>query len=143
MRIGIVGSRYAAEQVKLDILRQIPENTTEIVSGGAAGVDSYASELAELLHIPLKVFLPEYDKYGKRAPLLRNLEIIRYADEILAFWDGRSAGTRFVISACVKEGKAVRVIPVGGREQRKCPFSTDRAENEAVLPVKNGRKAGK
>ena len=86
MKIGIVGSRQVGEHVKLDILKQIPEDVTEIVSGGAAGVDSYASELAELLHIPIKVFLPAYDKYGKKAPLMRNLEIIRYSDEILAFW---------------------------------------------------------
>lgn len=118
MKIGIVGSRQVGEHVKLDILKQIPEDVTEIVSGGAVGVDSYASELAELLHIPIKVFLPAYDKYGKKAPLMRNLEIIRYSDEILAFWDGHSAGTRFVISACVKEGKAVRVIPVEGARSK-------------------------
>ena len=67
MKIGIVGSRRVDEQVKIEILRHIPEGTTEIVSGGADGVDTYASELAELLHIPLKVFLPDYEKYGKIA----------------------------------------------------------------------------
>ena len=32
-----------------------------------------------------------------------DLEIIRYADIVLAFWDGKSHGTRFVIENCKKE----------------------------------------
>lgn len=137
MKIGIVGSRRVDEQVKIEILRHIPEGTTEIVSGGADGVDTYASELAELLHIPLKVFLPDYEKYGKKAPLMRNLDIIRYADEILAFWDGHSAGTRHVISACLKEEKSVHLIPIkeSGRVETG-GFDAGKLEKHGVFSVK-------
>lgn len=45
-------------------------------------------------------FLPEYGKYGRAAPLKRNLQIIEYADLVLAFWDGESRGTAYVIRKC-------------------------------------------
>ena len=45
-------------------------------------------------------FLPDYAKYGRSAPLRRNLQIIEYADMVLAFWDGKSRGTAYVIRKC-------------------------------------------
>ena len=66
----------------------------------AAGVDFSAREYALKNGIRIKEFLPEYKKYGKAAPLKRNLQIIEYSDEIFAFWDGKSWGTAFV---CYKE----------------------------------------
>ena len=107
MKIAIIGSR----NIFVDNLGQyLPENTTEIVSGGANGVDSCAEEYAESNKIKLKEFLPEYEKFGKGAPLKRNIQIIEYADEILAFWDGKSRGTKFVIDTCKKIGKKITVI---------------------------------
>jgi hypothetical protein len=52
----------------------------------------------------------EQNKYGKIAPLMRNLEIIDYADEIYAFWDGTSRGTKYVIENCRRKKKKVHVF---------------------------------
>ena len=52
----------------------------------------------------------EYDKYGRSAPLKRNIQIIEYADAVLAFWDGTSKGTKHVIDHCNKTGKKISVI---------------------------------
>lgn len=41
--------------------------------------------------------------------LRRNLEIIHYADQMIAFWYGQSHGTRFVIEECSKKGKKVTI----------------------------------
>ena len=55
-------------------------------------------------------FRPDYKRYGRgAAPLKRNLQIIEYADIVLAFWDGTSKGTKFVIDNCKKMGVEVRV----------------------------------
>lgn len=106
MKIAVIGSRG----LKVDDLRKyLPENTTEIVSGGAKGVDTSAKEYAEKNNIKLTEFLPEYEKYGRSAPLRRNLQIIGYADEVLAFWDGTSCGTKYVIDNCKKQNKKVTV----------------------------------
>ena len=56
----------------------------------------------------------EAQKYGKAAPLKRNITIIEYADLVLAFWDGKSRGTKFVIDQCKRLGVPVKVfVPTG------------------------------
>lgn len=106
MKVAVVGSRT----LKIDnIGNYIPKNTTEIVSGGAKGVDTCAREYSIQNNIKLTEFLPDYKKYGRIAPLKRNLQIIAYADLVLAFWDGKSRGTAFVIDNCRKSGVPVEV----------------------------------
>ena len=112
MRIGIIGSRNAPANIAVKILGLVPANTTEIVSGGANGVDKAAELVAETLSIPLRRFEPDYSQFGKSAPLKRNLEIIQYADELLAFWDGQSRGTMHCIGECIRQGKPIRVVPL-------------------------------
>ena len=45
---------------------------------------------------------------------MRNDRIIEYADMVLAFWDGDSHGTQYVIGECLKRGKRVVYIPLKG-----------------------------
>lgn len=70
MRVAVIGSRGLTVR---DMGQYLPEGTTEIVSGGAKGVDSSAREYAMTHGIKLTEFLPEYDKYGRSAPLKRNI----------------------------------------------------------------------
>ena len=107
MKIAIVGSRNISVP---DLENYLPEGVTEIVSGGARGVDTSAKEYAIQHGLKLTEFLPEYDKYGRGAPLKRNLQIIEYADEVIAFWDGKSRGTKHVIDNCKKLGKKITVF---------------------------------
>lgn len=106
MKIAVVGSRNL--KVK-NLEKYLPKETDEIISGGAKGIDTCAREYALLNGIKLTEFLPDYNKFGKKAPLERNLQIIDYADEIIAFWDKKSTGTRFVIANCRKRGKKIKV----------------------------------
>ncbi len=107
MKIAVIGSRGL---VINDLGKYLPANVTEIVSGGAKGIDTCAKEYALSNGIKLTEFLPEYNKYGRGAPLKRNLLIIDYADEVLAFWDGRSSGTKYVIEQCRKRNKKVSIF---------------------------------
>lgn len=109
MKIAIVGSRKI---VVPDLGKYLPDNITEIISGGSKGVDTCAREYALQNNIRLTEFLPEYEKYGRSAPLKRNLTIIENADFVLAFWDGHSHGTKFVIDNCKKKGVPIKVIIV-------------------------------
>lgn len=107
MKIAIIGSR------NLEITNigdYIPQDTDEIVSGGAKGVDYYAAEYARANGLKLTEFLPDYSKYGRGAPIVRNKRIVEYADEVIAFWDGKSKGTLSVIKFCEKIGKKCRII---------------------------------
>ena len=109
MKVAVVGSRNLTINNLGDYL---PKDTTEIVSGGARGIDRCARAYAKTHNIKLTEFLPEYARYGRSAPLKRNLQIIRCADMVLAFWDGRSHGTRFVIENCKKENVPIKVFTV-------------------------------
>ena len=107
MKIAVIGSRGLSI---CDLGNYLPRGVTEIVSGGANGIDSCARTYALENGIKLTEFLPEYNRFKKGAPLKRNLKIIDYADEIIAFWDGQSKGTKYVIDNCRKKNKKIKVI---------------------------------
>jgi len=109
MKVAIIGSRGISA---IDLAPYLPSATTEIVSGGARGVDTVAHNYAIANSIKLTEFLPDYSRYGRSAPLKRNIEIINYADMLLAFWDGTSRGTGFVIDNCKKTGKHCAVVMI-------------------------------
>lgn len=106
MKVAVIGSRTVTVN---NIGDYLPKETTELVSGGARGVDTCAAQYARENGIAIKEFLPEYDRYGRSAPIKRNYLIIDYADIVIAFWDGTSRGTKMVIETCRKIGKEVRV----------------------------------
>ena len=112
MRVAIIGSRKIEHPKKILklILSNIPRGCSEIVSGGAIGIDSLAAAAAKQLGIHLVEFLPDYEKFGRGASLKRNLQIIEYSDTVLAFWDGVSRGTKYVIDNCNKSGVSLQII---------------------------------
>jgi hypothetical protein len=109
MKVAIIGSRGLEVP---DLEKYVPAELTEVVSGGARGVDTSARSFAIANKIKLVEFLPDYDKYGRGAPLVRNLQIIEYSDIVLAFWDGvnLTRGTKHVIDNCKKKGAELRII---------------------------------
>ena len=108
MKIAIVGSRKIFDA---DIGKYVSDSD-EIVSGGAVGVDACAAKYAKARGLKLTEFLPKYEQYGKAAPIMRNREIVEYADKIIAFWDGKSKGTLSVIKYAEKIGKTIEVVVV-------------------------------
>ena len=107
MKLAVIGSRGIIVE---DIERYLPDGIDEIVSGGARGADLCAKEYAKKNDIKYTEFLPDYNRYGRAAPIKRNDEIINYADEIIAFWDGASKGTQYTVKRAQKLGKKVTVI---------------------------------
>lgn len=106
MKIAIVGSR----KVTIENLEDYIFDCDEIVSGGAVGVDTSAAEFARSKGIKLTELLPEYKRYGRAAPIVRNRMIVDYADKIIAFWDGSSKGTLSVIKYAKEKGKTCEMI---------------------------------
>ena len=106
MKVAVVGSRRLSVN---NLEKYLPLGTTEIVSGGAVGIDSSARRYANNFGLKLTEFLPDYENHGRSAPIRRNIDIINYADVIVAFWDGTSRGTKFVIDNAKKRGKKVIV----------------------------------
>ena len=106
MRVAVVGSRTL--EVK-NLEEYLPDDTTEIISGGAKGVDASVRRYALQHGIKFKEVLPEYERYGRGAPIKRNDIIISMADMVLVFWDGKSRGSGYVIEKCRKKQIPCRV----------------------------------
>lgn len=106
MKVAVIGSRTLNI---FDLDKYLPCEATEIVSGGAKGIDLCAQNYAHKKRIPLTEFLPEYEKYSRAAPIKRNIKIVEYSDCVVAFWDGKSRGTKYVIDYCKKIGKKICV----------------------------------
>ena len=106
MKVAVIGSRSI---FTTDIGMYISDGD-EIVSGGAGGIDSCAAAYAKKNGLKLTVFYPQYERYGRAAPIMRNKTIVDYADKIVAFWDGKSKGTLSVIKYAKKTGKPCEII---------------------------------
>lgn len=106
MKVAVVGSR----NLNINIETYLDgEMITELVSGGARGIDSLAEEYARHRGIPQTIFYPDYDHHGRIAPLLRNREIVAYADLVIALWDGRSRGTKNAIDHARQLKKPLKI----------------------------------
>ena len=122
MNIAIVGGRDFSDYTLLkeslsayiSIYSGIPDN---IVSGGAKGADTLAAQFATEMDIPLLVFKPDYQKYGRGATLVRNTQIIENADVVFAFWDGQSKGTKDSITKAKKLQKELYIISYGEKTE--------------------------
>jgi len=88
---------------------KLPLHKLEIVSGCARGVDEIGEKLAYFLNIGLSLFPANWNKYGKKAGYLRNIEMANYADALIAVWDGKSRGTKMMIDIAKKKGLKVYV----------------------------------
>ncbi len=110
MLVAIIGSR----SLKMDISDFIPEGMTELVTGGVRGIDTCAEQYADERNIPKLIIKPEYIKYGRRAPLVRNETIVDCADTVVAVWDGNSPGTKYAIEYAQKIGKPIYIHIITG-----------------------------
>lgn len=112
MKVAIVGSRnYRDLDAVIRYVDSLPDGT-QIISGGARGVDRTAERAARSnpnLPWPI-IFAADWQRFGKRAGLERNKTIVAAADRVVAFWDGESRGTAHTVSLARATGKPVEII---------------------------------
>lgn len=90
------------------------ESISEVVSGAARGADSLGELFAKENNIPVKQFPADWNAHGRAAGPIRNRQMAEYADVLIAFWDGKSPGTKNMIETMLKKGKIVKVYMTGG-----------------------------
>ncbi|PJR03140.1 DUF2493 domain-containing protein [Avrilella dinanensis] len=114
MKLAIIGSRGFTDYDFLkksvsDFLKRNSLVCTHIVSGGAKGADTLASQYAMEHQLEMIVFKPDWKQYGKRAGFIRNTTIIENADVVIAFWDGNSSGTKDAIMKAIALNKRTKI----------------------------------
>lgn len=92
---------------------------TEVVSGGARGVDVAGEEFAAERGIPVKRFIPDWSRLGRKAGIMRNCQMADYAEALIAVWDGSSRGTRHMIDEAKRKGLKVFVLIPGSSEKEE------------------------
>lgn len=115
MRVIIAGSRSFNDYSRLiSAIKDSELHITEIVSGGAKGADKLGEEWADMYHIPIKQFIPDWYNLGKAAGMIRNKEMAEYGDSAIVFWDGQSKGSKNMIEQMQNLGKPVLVCLTNG-----------------------------
>lgn len=109
MKVGVIGSRGFTdyELVKKTLSKM---NITLLVSGGAKGADKLGEQYADENNIEKKIFLPDWEKHGKGAGMIRNTDIVDESEVIVAFWDGSSKGTLDSINKAKKLDKKLIIV---------------------------------
>lgn len=82
----------------------------KVISGGAKGIDTIGENWAKENNIETQIFIPDWDKYGKKAGFIRNEDIIKNCDICLAIWDGGSNGTKNDFELCEKYHKPLLIF---------------------------------
>jgi hypothetical protein len=115
-KVAIVGSRSFNDSDLLDsIMYSLAddyewdnENVT-ILCGGAKGADAEGKQFAERHGIAVDMFPANWDDFGKRAGYIRNMEMAKAAQFVVALWDGESKGTKHMIDYSERLGNKVYV----------------------------------
>ena len=84
----------------------------EIVSGCARGADSLGEKYATEKNYKLHKFPADWDRFGKSAGYRRNQEMAEFADMVIAFWDGKSVGTKHMIDISKSKNKPCQIIDI-------------------------------
>lgn len=123
LRVIIAGSRDFNDYklLKKSAIEIITKKTmlpdlTRIISGGARGADTLGERFANEMGLEISRFIPDLDGLGKRAGYVRNAEMAKFAVEddndgmLIAFWDGKSRGTKHMIDLAKRYGLEVHVV---------------------------------
>lgn len=118
MKVLVCGSRrfpdpftvsLAIDETMRSLAKRWPD--AEVIHGGAAGADAMAGAAAERHGLSVRVVHADWERHGKRAGILRNLQMLdEPPDAVLAFWNGQSAGTAHTVTEAKKRGIPVRVV---------------------------------
>ncbi|MGF6139018.1 SLOG family protein [Pseudomonas laurylsulfatiphila] len=82
----------------------------EVVCGMARGADMLGFNWAKEVGAEIHEFKADWDGLGKSAGYRRNEDMAKFGTAVLAFWDGKSKGTKHMIDLAKKHGKPLKVV---------------------------------
>ena len=146
-RVIIAGSRsfnnYALlrEHCLSFLQEKMKTHRVIIVSGHARGADSLGERFANELGLPFELHPAKWRLLGKAAGMVRNAEMAKCSDALIAFWDGESRGTRHMINFARKRGLDISVFNTSQTRSQTIidnPFK----ENNGKLQIQDSKCPG-
>jgi hypothetical protein len=116
VRVGVSGSRtikdreFVFQQLDWYLSRLKMDYELILLHGGAKGFDSLCESWAKKNKIKTEIYLPDYNKYNKGAPLKRNETIVNNSDYFIAMQQNDSKGTQDAINKAIKRGLPIKII---------------------------------
>lgn len=114
MTVLICGSRSITDQERLREIATLIPGGALVIHGAARGVDTILGAEAATRGHTVHAFPAEWDKHGKSAGFVRNIEMLKMLDPtndfVLAVWDGVSRGTKHTIDEAKKRGIQVVLV---------------------------------
>ena len=119
IRVCVAGGRdfnnYDSLKSILDrFLKRHKDSEIIIISGHARGADSLGERYAAENGLSFETFPADWEKHGKKAGFLRNNEMAKISNVLIAFWDGKSRGTKNMIEQMDKYGKQFFIFDYDG-----------------------------
>ena len=115
IKLAIIGSRTFSDFSILEENikgRYDLSKISTIISGGDMGADTLAETFATKYNIKIAIYRPNWILYGNKAEYIRNRLMVVESDEILAFWNGNSPGTKSKIDFANSIEKKISVVSV-------------------------------
>jgi len=99
----IAGSRSITDyELLLKAIKESEFEISEVVCGLCEGVDSLGEQWAKNNKIDRAYYPADWEKHGRAAGMIRNIEMAKYADALIAVWDGSSPGTENMVKLAIK-----------------------------------------
>ena len=117
-KLVIAGSRdfkdYSLLSETLDkhLKNRARNKAITIISGTAKGADQLGEQYAKEKGYKVEYYPADWERYGNAAGPIRNTQMAKAADDVIVFWDGKSAGTRNMMEAAQKENIPCTVIRI-------------------------------
>jgi hypothetical protein len=112
-RVIIAGGRnfndYPLLKTTVDKLLENITDEITVLCGQAKGADTLGEQYAKEKGYAISYYPADWERYGKIAGYLRNAQMAQNADALVAFWDGKSRGTKHMIGLAIEYGLKVRI----------------------------------
>lgn len=140
----IAGPRYIESyQHVIDAVEASGFCISCVVSGKAPGVDSLGERWAKEHNKPVESFPADWDKYKKAAGPIRNRQMAKFSQALIAVWDGNSRGTKNMIEEARKRKLQIyvhRVEQYWWVSSNKMTFGVVTVDNKIINSAPIGRK---
>ena len=115
-RVVIAGGRTFDDYTLLEssclfyLQNKLKTHKVVIVSGHASGADSLGERFATEHGLECELHPADWKRHGRAAGPIRNKEMAECSDALIAFWDGKSKGTRSMIELAKRNGLDVKTV---------------------------------